>query len=59
MSFNCAQAFESLEKRTRIQLEHPLLTELHTTLVRRGDYPATEKLILSSLQQGFFTAYMR
>ena len=28
------QAFESLEKKTRVQLEDPLLTKLHTTLVK-------------------------
>ena len=48
-----------MEKRTRIQLEHPLLTELHSTLVRRGDYAATERLTLSCLEQGFFSAFMR
>jgi hypothetical protein len=40
-------------------LEHPLLTELHSKLVRQGDYAATERLILNCLEQGFFSAFMR
>ena len=31
------EAFESLEKRTRVQLEDTILTQLHTTLVKVGD----------------------
>ena len=30
---NYAEAFESLQKRTKINLEHPMLTELHQKLV--------------------------
>lgn len=30
---NYTEAFESLQKRTKITLEHPLLTELHEKLV--------------------------
>jgi len=30
---NYTEAFESLQKRTKISLEHPVLTELHQKLV--------------------------
>ncbi len=30
---NYTEAYESLQKKTKISLEHPLLTELHTHLV--------------------------
>ena len=30
------EAYEALQKKTKIQLEHPTLTELHTELVIKG-----------------------
>jgi len=55
---NYLEVFESLQKKTKIQLEHPLLTELHSTLVLRGDYQGTEELIVKSSEQGVFSKYM-
>lgn len=51
---NYIEAFESLQKRTRIQLEDPLLTELHTCLVRQGDYGRTEEIITRAIEDGLF-----
>lgn len=42
---NYTEAFESLQKKTRIALEHPMLTHLHERLVHRGDFDACEELI--------------
>lgn len=42
---NYTEAFESLQKKTRIALEHPMLTHLHERLVLRGDFDACEELI--------------
>lgn len=42
---NYTEAFESLQKKTRIALEHPMLTHLHDRLVLRGDFDACEELI--------------
>lgn len=42
---NYTEAFESLQKKTRIALEHPMLTRLHERLVLRGDFDACEELI--------------
>lgn len=39
------EAYEALKKRTKVDLEHPLLTELHTVLVSKGDYDACEEHI--------------
>ncbi|KAG2460382.1 MKLN1 protein, partial [Polypterus senegalus] len=42
---NYTEAFESLQKKTRIALEHPMLTDLHDKLVLKGDFDACEELI--------------
>lgn len=42
---NYTEAFESLQKKTKIALEHPMLTELHDKLVLKGDFDACEGLI--------------
>lgn len=42
---NYTEAFESLQKKTRIALEHPMLTHLHDRLVLRGDFDTCEELI--------------
>ena len=56
---NYLEAFESLQKKTKIQLEDPLLTGLHSTLVNDGDYVKTEELIKNCLQDGIFSDYIR
>ena len=52
---NYLEAFESLQKKTRIQLEDPLLSDLHRTLVNDGDYKQTEVLIKKCLDDGVFS----
>lgn len=42
---NYTEAFESLEKRTRVTLEDPRLTRLHKMLVDEGDFDGCEQLI--------------
>ena len=56
---NYLEAFESLQKKTKIQLEDPLLTDLHSTLVTSGDYVKTEVLIKNCLQEGVFSEYIK
>merc|ERR1719219_2143909 len=56
---NYLEAFESLQKKTKIQLEDPLLTELHSTLVNDGDYVKTEELIKQCLKEEVFSEYMK
>lgn len=51
---NYTEVFESLQKKTRIQLEDPLLTELHEALVKRGDYLEAEQIILRAIDGGLF-----
>ena len=52
---NYLEAFESLQKKTKIQLEDPMLTELHSVLVNDGNYDQTECLIKKYLDDGVFS----
>ena len=51
---NYLDAFESLQKKTRIQLEHPMMTELHKILVLDGDYEGAEKFLEKSAEKNLF-----
>ena len=51
---NYTEVFESLQKKTRIQLEDPLLTELHRALVTNGDYVEAEQIIKRSIEGSKF-----
>merc|ERR1719228_865258 len=55
---NYLEVFESLQKRTKIQLEHPLLSELHSILVKDGDYSKTEEIMKKCMDDGVFSGYM-
>nr|XP_053629064.1 muskelin-like isoform X1 [Cherax quadricarinatus]XP_053629065.1 muskelin-like isoform X1 [Cherax quadricarinatus] len=55
---NYTEAFESLEKRTRVTLEDPRLTQLHKLLVENGDFDACEELISQAAQEGLFQQYI-
>ena len=47
---NFSEVFEVLQRKTRIRLEHPLLTEIHRLLVENGDFNSTEELIRQSIE---------
>ncbi|XP_043569159.1 muskelin [Chiloscyllium plagiosum] len=55
---NYTEAFESLQKKTKIALEHPMLTELHEKLVLKGDFDACEGLIEKAVSDGLFNQYI-
>ncbi|XP_077399462.1 muskelin isoform X2 [Vanacampus margaritifer] len=55
---NYTEAFESLQKKTRIALEHPMLTHLHDRLVLQGDFDACEDLIDKAVRDGLFNQYI-
>ncbi|BFZ08913.1 hypothetical protein BsWGS_11952 [Bradybaena similaris] len=52
------EAYEALSKRTNVQLEHPILTRLHTLLVLNGDFKACEELITQASNEGMFDQYI-
>ncbi|XP_072181671.1 muskelin-like [Diadema setosum] len=55
---NYHEAFESLQKRAKVNLEHPLLTELHSKLVRQGDFEGCEHIMDTALRDGLFCFYI-
>lgn len=52
------EAFEALKKKTKVSLEHPVLTELHDLLVTGGDYDGCEKVITRACDEGLFEQYI-
>ncbi|XP_054707459.1 muskelin-like isoform X2 [Uloborus diversus] len=55
---NYTEAFESLQKKTRIQLEDELLSKLHRCLVVEGDYVAVEELLKSAAEDGYLDNFL-
>ncbi|PFX17036.1 Muskelin [Stylophora pistillata] len=55
---NYAEAFESLQKRTKITLEHPMLTELHQKLVINNDFDGCEKIVEQASNDAIFSHYI-
>jgi len=39
------EAYDALQKKSKISLEHPSLTQLHTKLVIDGDFDKCEELV--------------
>ena len=56
---NYCEAFESLQKRTKVQLEDQLLTTLHKLLVIEADFQSCERLLEEVLTQRLFDCYIR
>lgn len=51
-------AFHELSKKTKVSLEHHLLTELHDLLVVNGDYERCESVVRSACEDGLFDQYI-
>ncbi|XP_074596521.1 muskelin 1 isoform X2 [Brevipalpus obovatus] len=56
--YHYTEAFEALQRKTKVSLEHPLLSELHEALVVRGDFVASEDLIKESMEKGLLMDYL-
>lgn len=52
------ESFKALEDETTIQLEDPLLTKLHNTLVIDGDFKCSEQLMSDFSKNGFMDQYI-
>jgi hypothetical protein len=52
-------AFRTLQSVTSLNLEHPLLTSLHTAFVLRGDFNMVESLLSRSASLGLFDSFIR
>ncbi|XP_015762917.1 PREDICTED: muskelin-like [Acropora digitifera] len=55
---NYTEAFESLQKRTKITLEHPMLSELHDKLVINDDFEGCERVIEEAAKNSIFSQYI-
>jgi hypothetical protein len=52
-------AYLTLCKQSRVELEHPLLSQLHSMLVVRGDFVATEAIVQQAAEDGYLDQYVR
>ena len=51
--------FKSLQDRTNIQLEDPLLTNLHQELVVNGSFKRAEEMMIEAADRGLFDTYIQ
>jgi len=52
------EAYDALQKKSKISLEHPSLTQLHTKLVIDGDFDKCEELVENACSVGLFNHYI-
>ncbi|XP_054277610.1 muskelin isoform X2 [Macrosteles quadrilineatus] len=55
---NYTEAFDALQRETQVELEDPLLSRLHSTLVEQGDYQAAEGFMEQALTGGLLNWYV-
>ncbi|KAF9467401.1 Muskelin N-terminus-domain-containing protein [Collybia nuda] len=51
--------YESILSRAGIQMEHPLVTKLHESIVLQGDWYQAEQLIPTIYEAGLFDSYLQ
>lgn len=47
---NYMSVFEDLQKKSKVKLEHPQLTEIYDSIFSKGDFLETEALVKSSVE---------
>lgn len=50
--------YQTLKSKTGIEIEHPLVEELHESLVIRGDFDKAEKTILEANRKSIFQSFV-
>ncbi|CAO3664670.1 unnamed protein product [Umbelopsis ramanniana] len=56
---NMIDVFNALSRQTNVQLEDPLLTDLHQALVLDANYPEAERIITQASKSGLFESYLK
>jgi hypothetical protein len=51
-------SYNDILSQAKIQIEHPLVTELHTSLVRHGDWSKAETLLQSIASASLFASFL-
>lgn len=52
------RAFEALQNETKVQLEHPMMTELHDVLVEQGNFNKTEDIMAQYLNGKYLVPHL-
>eukprot|EP00127_Corallochytrium_limacisporum_P006525 Clim_evm56s229 gene=Clim_evmTU56s229 len=55
---NYMEQFESLQKRTKVILEAPVLSELHSNIVREGNLKKAEEILETCAREGVFSDFI-
>lgn len=50
--------YNLLQEKSNIELEHPLIGQLHKAVVMEGDFEAAEQIVLNAESQGIFKCYV-
>ena len=50
--------FELLLSHTKVPLENPIVSELHSLVVEAGDFEGTEDLMAKAVDQGYMEEYV-
>lgn len=56
---NMTDVFNALSRQTNVQLEDPLLTDLHRALVLEANYSEAERIITQAAKSGLFESYLK
>lgn len=56
---NMMDVYETLKAKTGIEIEHPMVGELHKSLVINGDFDQAEKIILDAEKKQFFHSFVK
>lgn len=55
---NYTEAFQSLKKKTKVELEHPILSNLHEELVVNSNFDKSEDIIEIAANDGLFNCFI-
>jgi hypothetical protein len=56
--YDYKEAFSALKKQVQLEFEHPLLTQLHLSLVDNGDYNQTEDIFSQAMAEGLLDSHI-
>ncbi|RCH82565.1 Muskelin 1, intracellular mediator containing kelch motif [Rhizopus stolonifer] len=56
---NMLDVYSVLQQKVKLDLEHPLVSELHDTLVSKGDFKSAEEIIIKADKQHVFQSYVK
>jgi hypothetical protein len=56
---NMMDVYQLLKNKSGVELEHPLITKLHQSLVIQADFEKTEEIIKDAENRNIFNSYVK